>query len=274
MLALSNLLMLPACTRSNEPTTNITNTTNQDEFTLQFKLLQPKGWSDLGLTNRQIIRAHSSLTERGFWTVNVEFTPIGYSKFRYLTASLVGDQFGVFVNEKPMYGTTETRGFPILQPCQLAVPGVFTEDQAKHLAVKLNSSKLRARNKNITSSTIFLSTKLPQQDLLFGQKQLEMMLLDRPEMKAFVKPGDNVWNWTVNQLAGEGTKRKILWGGDISHQEPSIDSSISIPDNGLGFLYIPRRLRKALVVNNLAQQKNDRIPYRLSVTGCGADNLN
>ena len=236
IMILTNVLMRPACTNEEKPSNNVSldSSVSQRNFSLQFKLLQPTGWIDLGLTNAEITHAQARLNERAAWTVEIELTPIGYSKFRYLTASLIGYPIGIFVNGQPSYGTGIKRGFTVIQPCPLTVPGDFTEGQAKNLANKLNAQ--RFRTKDVTPSNLSkvnLSTKLSSQDLTFGRKQLEMMLNDRIEMKPFVRPGDNLWNWTVNQFAGEGTSNKIFWGGDILPQHPpSIDSTISVSDNG------------------------------------------
>lgn len=214
----------------------------QDAFKIEFKVLQQTGWTNAGLTNNEIVCAHSRRGPDGSWNVAVEFTPIGYSKFRFLTASMIGYQFGVFLNGAPSYGATQSHGFQIRQPCPLAIPGRFTESQAKELAAKLNNRKTRIQRTDKDLKHIKPSTTLSQERLSFGQKQLEMLLTDRPEMKPFVKTGDSLWNWTVNQFAGEGSKNGIRWAGDFPANSPStVDSAITISEQGPNTL----RLRKS-----------------------------
>lgn len=48
-------------------------------------------------------------------------------------------------------------------------------------------------------------------DLEFGRRQLLAMLEDRPEMKAYVREGDWLWNWALEKFAGKGLRTQVLW---------------------------------------------------------------
>jgi len=53
-------------------------------------------------------------------------------------------------------------------------------------------------------------------DLQHGEHQLEMMIHDRPKMAKYVNQGDQIWNWTARQFAGECTGKKYFWSGNES----------------------------------------------------------
>jgi hypothetical protein len=57
---------------------------------------------------------------------------------------------------------------------------------------------------------------LTQKQLAWGTSQLEQLLKDRPRMAPYVQKGDDLWNWTVWQFAGEYKKDGISWNA----QEP------------------------------------------------------
>jgi len=43
------------------------------------------------------------------------------------------------------------------------------------------------------------STSVCRKDVRYGEAELKRMLADRPTMSKYVKPGDEVWNWCINQ---------------------------------------------------------------------------
>lgn len=56
--------------------------------------------------------------------------------------------------------------------------------------------------------------------LAWGKAQLQQMLKDRPAMAPYVKEGDDLWDWTVRQFAGQYLKEGVEWdpgnpGGDF-----------------------------------------------------------
>jgi len=65
----------------------------------------------------------------------------------------------------------------------------------------------------ILGSTLSLSAVYgyDQSQLSAGHAQLCQMLSDRPAMRAFVQPGDKLWQWTIRQFAGEAAGVPIKW---------------------------------------------------------------
>ena len=53
--------------------------------------------------------------------------------------------------------------------------------------------------------------RLDSQNLSWGEIQMEKMVRDRPAMAKYAQKGDEVWNWTVRQFAGEWEKGGIEW---------------------------------------------------------------
>jgi hypothetical protein len=58
--------------------------------------------------------------------------------------------------------------------------------------------------------------------LAWGKSQVKQMLKDRPEMASYVREGDDLWNWTVRQFAGEYIKGGVQW--DSSNPSGDWDS--------------------------------------------------
>jgi hypothetical protein len=194
---------------------------------LKLKLKYSNRWTDFGLTDREIVKARPTLNRQGAWNVEVEFTPTGFTKFQYLTASLVGQQFALFENDQPAFGATLERGFEIPPRCQSQLPGIFTKEQAFDLASKLNRIGGKNELKPANIPNIQSSGEVP-----FGQRQLDAMLAARPQMRLYVRPNDDVCNWTIKQFS-DGQRRKIVWAGDVLPSVPStIDSSVTVPENG------------------------------------------
>ncbi len=55
------------------------------------------------------------------------------------------------------------------------------------------------------------SGTLTPEQLKWGEKQLKQMLKDRPAMALYVTQGDDLWNWTVRQFAGEVSGVEVGW---------------------------------------------------------------
>jgi hypothetical protein len=55
------------------------------------------------------------------------------------------------------------------------------------------------------------SKELTPEQLQWGEKQLRQMLKDRPSMAPYVHEGDDLWNWTVRQFAGETSHVEVRW---------------------------------------------------------------
>jgi hypothetical protein len=83
---------------------------------------------------------------------------------------------------------------------------------------------------------------LSAEDLKHGEKQVELMLNDRPRMKELVHTDDPVWTWTARQFAGEGTGTRIYWSND-STGPPADYLAISQPPmkNSPGYIRIRDR---------------------------------
>lgn len=71
------------------------------------------------------------------------------------------------------------------------------------------------------------SEKYPvtEADLAFGEKQLEQLLMDRPQMAKHVKKGDPVWTWIIRQFAGEHTGVRYRWNNTTDDE--SFDDTIA-----------------------------------------------
>jgi hypothetical protein len=73
---------------------------------------------------------------------------------------------------------------------------------------------------------------LTSTDIQHGEKQLQLMMSDRPEMRKFISKGDRVWTWIVNQFAGASTGFPISWinhptGSMATFVDPSYSSYYS-----------------------------------------------
>ena len=68
--------------------------------------------------------------------------------------------------------------------------------------------------------------------LSWGTAQIRRMLQDRPEMAKYVKEGDDLWNWTMRQYAGEYLKGGVRW--DPGSPDGAFDSTAvpAIPSKG------------------------------------------
>jgi len=61
-----------------------------------------------------------------------------------------------------------------------------------------------------SSSASEISQK-PAQAFMRGEKELEKMLADRPQMSEYLQPKDILWTWTANQFAGKDTGVPLCW---------------------------------------------------------------
>lgn len=74
---------------------------------------------------------------------------------------------------------------------------------------------------------------LSEQDFKYGERQLQMMLRDRPAMAKCVAPGDPIWIWCARQFAGEFTGSRYYWNPDPD--EPPVGQPAALhlgPHNG------------------------------------------
>lgn len=59
--------------------------------------------------------------------------------------------------------------------------------------------------------------QLSQADLTFGERQVDAMIEDRPQLKDFVTKGDVVYNWTARRFGGLACGERISWDpGDLT----------------------------------------------------------
>lgn len=72
---------------------------------------------------------------------------------------------------------------------------------------------------------------LSSADMAFGEKQVETMVRDRPEMGKYVHPGDPIWEFCAHQYGGEAIGQRILWnsappvgGATAEHELPYMGS--------------------------------------------------
>lgn len=197
-----------------------------DSVVLEYKLGEPSSsWTGLGLTDAEISHAEALKGGNGVWRVKVDFTPLGHTKYLYMMSELLGSRIAVFVNGRPAYGADTHGGITVVQPIAFEVPGYFREDQARELADTLNKSA--SQRKPVSGAvdghgteTDFLretanAKSLSANDLIHGENQVAAMIADRPEMAKFVKNGDAIWKWTARQFAGERTRTRVFWGGNV-----------------------------------------------------------
>jgi hypothetical protein len=71
--------------------------------------------------------------------------------------------------------------------------------------------------------------KINDDQLDWGQVQLERMLNDRPAMKPYIRKGDDLWVWVVRKFAGEYVNDGIFW--DARNPNPLWDA-MSYSGNG------------------------------------------
>ena len=77
--------------------------------------------------------------------------------------------------------------------------------------------------------------------LAFGEKQVERMVADRPQMKQYVQKGDSVWQYCARQFAGEACGQKITWNPDPPHPPDDYDADHQYPtDTQQGYIRIRR----------------------------------
>jgi len=80
---------------------------------------------------------------------------------------------------------------------------------------------------------------LDSAQMAWGTSQLQSMLKDRPAMAPYVRPGDPLWNWTVDQFAGEYASGEVRW--DPGSPEGSFESVAGHPDpakNQKGYIQV------------------------------------
>ena len=71
------------------------------------------------------------------------------------------------------------------------------------------------------------SRELSAEDLEHGNRQVERLLKDRPEMAAGLTPEDTLYKWAVRKFAGEDIPERIVWnpsvpdGAEADHGAPS-----------------------------------------------------
>jgi len=76
-----------------------------------------------------------------------------------------------------------------------------------------------------------IAGRLSEDDRVFGEKQVEDMVFDRPRMAEFAKKGDPLWTWAVEQFAGASSGVRYKWNSDpgsemskhflATHKEPT-----------------------------------------------------
>jgi hypothetical protein len=67
--------------------------------------------------------------------------------------------------------------------------------------------------------------ELSQERKQWGEKQLKQMLKDRPAMAGYVTQGDDLWDWTAAQFAGQTSGIEGKW--DNGNPEPLWDAATS-----------------------------------------------
>ncbi len=87
---------------------------------------------------------------------------------------------------------------------------------------------------------------LTKDQMAWGETQLRQMLHDRPAMAPYVKEGDDLWNWTLRQFAGEAGMGEVQW--DPSDPEPLWDAVSAGPD------YENHKLAVIKVTKNFTQE--------------------
>jgi hypothetical protein len=70
--------------------------------------------------------------------------------------------------------------------------------------------------------------KPSRDDLAFGERQVEQMVMDRPKMAGYLQKDDPVWRYCVRQYAGEAVGQRITWNNEppegdaeADHQTPT-----------------------------------------------------
>lgn len=91
------------------------------------------------------------------------------------------------------------------------------------------SAILASQQSAASAATIPLAraSKLTAADLAFGERQVEQMVKDRPEMLSWVEPNDAVWTHCARAFGGDAVGERIFWDstpptGDVEaeHQGP------------------------------------------------------
>lgn len=83
---------------------------------------------------------------------------------------------------------------------------------------------------------------LSPERLKWGEKQLRKMLKDRPVMAPYINVGDDLWNWTVRQFAGEISRVEVQWDPSPSNpQDADLDGGVTFgpPDSKI-HIYISK----------------------------------
>ncbi len=52
----------------------------------------------------------------------------------------------------------------------------------------------------------------------FGERQVEQMLDDRPDMKDAIGPDDFIYKWVVSAFEGEGPRERVYWNANKQHR--------------------------------------------------------
>lgn len=89
--------------------------------------------------------------------------------------------------------------------------------------------------------------------MAWGKTQLRQMLKDRPAMAKYVKEGDDLWNWTVRQFAGEYVKGGVQW--DPGNPGGDFDSTSDGPNSPKGRAYIQDTLNYAVKTFHTGEPK-------------------
>jgi hypothetical protein len=73
----------------------------------------------------------------------------------------------------------------------------------------------RSHRQFVSKSAPILKVALSAADLAFGEKQVERMVNDRPEMKRYVGKEDAVWQFCARGFAGETCGKHVNWDSGL-----------------------------------------------------------
>jgi hypothetical protein len=92
------------------------------------------------------------------------------------------------------------------------------------------------------------ASSLSPEDLAHGDKQVEQMITDRPEMAKYIQHGDEIWIWLARQFAGEFIGARINW----MNYPPQVGTSFIEPDYS-SFYIPPHRGQPGYITVNTAK---------------------